>query len=139
MFNDIVNFMKTVIPPKLWADITETTWEVALLVLAIFSVTQIVKITLRYTPLAGKPTEMFLHFASITTAAGFAPFVVTGTIGDKALVGVISWLATYIIATYGMGFIKFRWPELWKAINFERRKPFRRMRPPNGVDRRESA
>ncbi len=118
----LIDWLGKAVPQKLQADFFETAYEVGLLVLVIFSITQIVKISWRYGAHA-KPPELALHLTSIATAILFALAMVAGDLGDKATVAAIAWLATWFLATYGMAIVKWKWPGLWQAINLDRRKP----------------
>ncbi len=101
--------------------------------LAIFSIVQILKISWRYT--YQKPSEGFIHFLSVVTAAVVGLWVGTGsTIVDRLGSAAVAWLVTFVVAKYGMAILKWKWPTLWAAVNLERRR--RHQPSPDGKDKR---
>lgn len=125
MIDPIIDWFLKAIPGAYLAEVIK-------LAVVIFSIVQVFKISLRYT--WRKPSEPFIHFLSLAAAALAGFFIPPGDLDERMGIAAVAWLVTFVVAKYGLAILKWKWPDLWSAINMERRR--RDKRPPGGDDRR---
>ena len=122
----LVDWVIKNIPPSMLDDTLGYLGLVALVSVETFSAVQAVKVLMRYFTSICKPSHGFLDILAMLCAPIFALLSGPGdTISDRAGAAVVAWLVVFVVAKWGLTFIKWRWPTLWQAINLERRKPRR--------------